>query len=40
VGVDFSVTVDTKLVSSLENDLRQAVEDLGLEGKIRIEKSG
>ncbi|MFQ5851383.1 MAG: AAA family ATPase, partial [Candidatus Binatia bacterium] len=40
VGVDFSVTVDTKLASSLQNDLRQALEDLGLGSQVKIERQG
>ena len=40
VEVGFSVTVDAKLASSLENDLRQALEDLGLQGQVKIERGG
>ncbi len=36
VGVEFSVTVDAGVASSLENDLRQALEDLGITGQVRI----
>lgn len=39
VGVDFSLSVDAKAAASLEGDLRQALEDLGLLNQIIIEKS-
>jgi len=39
IGVDFSVTVNAESVRSIESDLRQILEDLGLNTKIRIEKS-
>jgi hypothetical protein len=39
VGVDFSVSVDAKLAPSFENDLRQALEDLGLLGQVKIDKT-
>jgi len=39
IGVDFSVTVGAESVRSVEADLRQALEDLGLGGKIQIEQS-
>ncbi|MEW6375071.1 MAG: hypothetical protein AB1502_04680 [Thermodesulfobacteriota bacterium] len=37
IGVDFSVTVNADSVRSIESDLRQILEDLGLKGKINIE---
>jgi hypothetical protein len=37
IGVDFSVTVNAESARSIESDLRQIVEDLGLKGKIQIE---
>jgi hypothetical protein len=37
IGVDFSVTVSAESTRSLESDLRQILEDLGLKGKINIE---
>jgi hypothetical protein len=39
VGVDFSLSLDAKSASSLEGDLRQALEALGLLNRIIIEKS-
>jgi hypothetical protein len=39
VGVDFSVAVDAKMGPSLESDLRQALDDLGLTSKVKIIKS-
>jgi hypothetical protein len=39
IGVDFSVIVNAESVKSIESDLRQIIEDLGLGSKIRIEKS-
>jgi hypothetical protein len=39
IGVDFSVVVNTELVKSIESDLRQILEDLGLKEKIQIERS-
>ena len=38
IGVDFSVTINAESVRSVESDLRQILEDLGLSGKIRVEK--
>lgn len=38
IGVEFSVTVDAGAASSLENDLRQALDDLGISGQVRIER--
>lgn len=37
VGVDFSVTVSTDIADNLISDLQQALEDLGLTDKVRIE---
>jgi hypothetical protein len=37
VGVDFSVTVKGEMAHSMEAELRQALEDLGLQYSIRIE---
>ena len=37
IGVDFSVAVSAESARSLESDLRQILEDLGLAGKIKIE---
>jgi hypothetical protein len=37
IGVDFSVTVSAESSKSVESDLRQILEDLGLKGKINIE---
>jgi hypothetical protein len=39
IGVDFSVTVNVESARSIESDLRQILEDLGLITRIRIEKS-
>jgi hypothetical protein len=39
IGVDFSVTINVDSVRSIESDLRQILEDLGLKGKINIEQS-
>jgi hypothetical protein len=37
IGVDFSVTVSAESAKSVESDLHQILEDLGLKGKINIE---
>jgi hypothetical protein len=37
VGVDFSVTVKGEIAPSMEADLRQALEDLGLQHSVRLE---
>jgi hypothetical protein len=37
IGVDFSVTVSAESARSVESDLRQILQDLGLNGKINIE---
>ena len=39
VGVEFSITVDAKLVRNMESEIRQILDDLGLTGKIRVESS-
>lgn len=39
IGVDFSVTVNAESAKNVESDLRQILEDLGLNTKISIEKS-
>jgi len=39
IGVDFSVTVNAEAARSVETELRQVLEDLGLKGKIKIEQS-
>jgi hypothetical protein len=36
VGVDFSATVKADVTKSLETDLRQILDDLGLTGKFRL----
>ena len=36
IGVDFSVTINAESARSIESDLRQIIEDLGLKGKINI----
>jgi hypothetical protein len=38
IGVEFSVTVKKELVQSIEADLRQALEDLGILDRVKIEK--
>lgn len=37
VGVEFSVTLPPETAGSVEQELRQALRDLGLEGRITIE---
>lgn len=39
IGVDFSVVVNAESARSVESDLRQILEDLGLRGEIQIEQS-
>jgi hypothetical protein len=39
IGVDFSVTVNADAARSIESDLRQILEDLGLGNKIEIEQT-
>ena len=38
IGVDFSVTLSIDSARSMEADLRQIIEDLGLKGQVRIEE--
>ena len=38
IGIEFTVTVKAKVVKSPEADLRQALEDLGIQDRIKIEK--
>lgn len=38
IGIEFTVTVKAEIVQSLEADLRQALEDLGIQDRIKIEK--
>ncbi|PIV20448.1 MAG: AAA family ATPase [Deltaproteobacteria bacterium CG_4_8_14_3_um_filter_45_9] len=40
IGVDFSVTINTESARSVEAELRQILEDLGLKDKITIEELG
>jgi hypothetical protein len=37
IGVDFTVTINAESVRNMESDLRQILQDLGLNGKINIE---
>lgn len=37
IGVDFFVTLKAETARSMESELRQALEDLGLGGQVRIE---
>lgn len=37
VGINFSVTVDSEVARSMESELRQILEDLGLSDKVKIE---
>ena len=39
VGIEFSVRVDTAFVKSMETDLEQILDDLGLRDQMRIERS-
>jgi hypothetical protein len=39
IGVDFSVTFSAESARGVESDLRQILEDLGLQDKIKIEGS-
>jgi len=38
IGIEFTVTVKAEVMQSVEADLRQALEDLGIQDRIRIEK--
>lgn len=37
IGVDFSLTVESDLAASLQSELRQTLQDIGLADKIEIE---
>ena len=37
VGIELSVSVDSQLAGSMETDLRQIVDDLGLGNRVRVE---
>jgi hypothetical protein len=37
IGIDLSVTVTTDQAPSLEKDIRQSIEDLGLGGNVKVE---
>ena len=39
VGVEFSVSVDAAVVQSLQEELRQALAELGLGDQVRVEPS-
>ena len=39
IGVDFSVAISADLARTLESDLRQILEDLNLQNKIKIEQA-
>lgn len=39
IRVGFSVTLNAEFARSVESDLHQILEDLGLQGKIQIEQS-
>ena len=39
VGIELSVTVDAQSAPNLETEMRQALQDLGLSGRVRIEDS-
>ncbi len=39
VGIEFSVSVDSQFAQNMETDLRQILNDLGLAGRVRIERS-
>jgi hypothetical protein len=38
IGVDFSTTLDASVADSVQVELRQAIEDLGLQDQVRIEQ--
>ncbi|MBW2092988.1 MAG: AAA family ATPase, partial [Deltaproteobacteria bacterium] len=40
VSIEFSVTLKTEFAQSQEREIRQAIEDLGLGGQIKIEYEG
>ena len=39
VGVDFSVSVSSQFARSMETELRQILDDLGLGERVRVERS-
>ena len=39
VGVDFSVSVSSQIARSMETELRQILDDLGLSERVRVERS-
>jgi hypothetical protein len=39
IGIEFSVTFKAGMAQSMEADLKQALQDLGLQDKVQIEKS-
>ena len=39
VGIEFSVSVGSHLAQSMETDLKQILDDLGLAGRVSIERS-
>ena len=39
VNIEFSTTLDAGVAANLESDLRQALDDLGITGQVRIERS-
>jgi hypothetical protein len=40
IGVEFSVTVEAQLARSLQADLKQILDDLGLSDRVRVEPKG
>jgi hypothetical protein len=38
IGIEFTVTVDSGLAQSFQADLKQILEDLGLSGRVQIER--
>lgn len=39
IGIEFSVTIKPELAQGMKSDLRQALEDLGIQDQVRIEKT-
>jgi hypothetical protein len=39
IGIEFSVTVAGQLAGTLESDLKQAIDDLGLTDRLRVEET-
>jgi hypothetical protein len=37
IGIDFSVTFKAEVAQSMEAEMRQALQDLGLQDKVHIE---